>query len=225
MDNKKKILFWGGQSKAKILNNMLIKQGEELSYVYDKFITKLDFDTTAEFLNDKNSVSKIVSDSSHFVVCLGSGDYGKGRYLISMELIKRGLEPLSIISEHSIIDSTAEVGWGLQAMPGSLLHSYCKMGNACILNSNSTIDHDCIIGNGVHIMGSAAIAGRVEIGDYVSIGTNATVLPDVRIGDGAYIGAGAIVNKDVEENTIVIGNPAKPLRENEHKYDLSDFVL
>ena len=40
---------------------------------------------------------------------------------------------------------------------------------------------------------------------------------------GAYIGAGAIVNKDVEKNTIVIGNPAKALKENEHKYDLSDF--
>ncbi len=223
MSEKKKILFWGGQSKAKILNNMLRKLGEEVSYVYDKFITELDFDTSAEFSNDKNNVSKIISNSSHFVVCLGSGEYGKGRYLISMELIKRGLEPLSIISEHTIIDSTAEIGWGLQAMPGSLLHSYSKLGNACILNSNSTIDHDCLIGNGVHIMGSAAIAGGVEIGNYVSIGTNATVLPHIKIGDGAYIGAGAIVNKDVEKNTIVIGNPAKALKENEHKYDLSDF--
>jgi acetyltransferase-like isoleucine patch superfamily enzyme len=108
-------------------------------------------------------------------------------------------------------------------MPGSLLHSYSKLGNACILNSNSTIDHDCIVGNGVHIMGSAAIAGRVEIGDYVSIGTNATVLPDIKIGDGAYVGAGAVVNKDVKKNTIVIGSPAKVLKEIKHEYDLSDF--
>jgi acetyltransferase EpsM len=225
MSNKKKILFWGGQSKAKILNNMLSHHGEEVSYIYDKFITKLDFETNAQFSNDKNNVSKIISNSSHFVVCLGSGEYGKGRYLISMELIKRGLKPLSIISEHTMIDSTAKVGWGLQAMPGSLLHSYSKLGNACILNSNSTIDHDCIIGNGVHIMGSAAIAGRVEIGDYVSIGTNATVLPDIKIGHGAYIGAGAMVNKDVEKNTIVIGNPARALKEIKHEYDLSDFDL
>jgi|TARA_B110000263_G_scaffold190911_1_gene168735 acetyltransferase EpsM len=223
MNDKKKILFWGGKSKAKILNNMLNRQGEELSYIYDKFINKLDFDTNAEFSNDKNNLLKIISSSSHFVVCLGSGEYGKGRYLISMELIKRGLKPLPVISEHSIIDSTAEVGWGLQAMPGSLLHSYSKLGNACILNSNSTIDHDCIVGNGVHIMGSAAIAGRVEIGDYVSIGTNATVLPDIKIGDGAYVGAGAVVNKDVKKNTIVIGSPAKVLKEIKHEYDLSDF--
>ena len=43
MNDKKKILFWGGKSKAKILNNMLNRQGEELSYIYDKFINKLDF--------------------------------------------------------------------------------------------------------------------------------------------------------------------------------------
>ena len=72
-------------------------------------------------------------------------------------------------------------------------------------------------------MGSAAIAGRVEIGDYVSIGTNATVLPDIRIGEGAFIGAGALVNKDVEANTVVIGNPAQVLKDAEHEYDLSDF--
>jgi sugar O-acyltransferase (sialic acid O-acetyltransferase NeuD family) len=223
MKAKKKILLWGGKSKAKILNNMLLQQGEEINYIYDKFIENIDFDTNAKFSNKKNDLLKIISDSSHFVVCLGAGEYGKGRHLISLELIKKGLRPLSIISKHSFVDSTASIGWGIQAMPGSLVHSFTKVGDACILNSNSTIDHDCKVGNGVHIMGSAAIAGRVEIGDYVSIGTNATVLPDIKIGEGAFIGAGALVNKDVEANTVVIGNPAQVLKDAEHEYDLSDF--
>ena len=73
-------------------------------------------------------------------------------------------------------------------------------------------------------MGSVAIAGRVKISDYATIGTNATILPDITIGKGAYIGAGALVNKDVQDYEVVIGNPAKYLRYNKLNYDLSDFL-
>lgn len=37
-------------------------------------------------------------------------------------------------------------------------------------------------------------------------------MPGVHIGDGVVIGAGAIVTKDVEKNTIVVGNPAKIIK-------------
>ena len=44
------------------------------------------------------------------------------------------------------------------------------------------------------------------------LGSNVTVLPGVSIGDGAIIAAGAVVTKDVDENTIVAGIPAKVVR-------------
>lgn len=49
----------------------------------------------------------------------------------------------------------------------------------------------------------------VKIGSKVWIGANVTILPGVNIGDGSIIAAGAVVNKDVDENTIVGGVPAK----------------
>ena len=56
------------------------------------------------------------------------------------------------------------------------------------------------------------LKGDTVIGNDVWIGQNATILPGVHIGDGAIIGASAIVGSDVEPYTIVVGNPAKPLR-------------
>ncbi len=46
-----------------------------------------------------------------------------------------------------------------------------------------------------------------------SIGSNATILCGVTIGEGAIVGAGSVVTRDVSPNTIVAGNPARPLRE------------
>ena len=53
----------------------------------------------------------------------------------------------------------------------------------------------------------------IRVGKNVWIGAHSTILPGVTIGDGAIIGAGAVVNKDVPANTIVVGVPAKVIKE------------
>lgn len=56
------------------------------------------------------------------------------------------------------------------------------------------------------------IPSPVKIGKNVWIGAHATILPGVTIGDNAIIAAGAVVNKDVEENTVAGGVPARRLK-------------
>ena len=56
------------------------------------------------------------------------------------------------------------------------------------------------------------LKGDTIVGNDVWIGQNVTILPGVHIGDGAIIGANSVVGKDVEPYTIVVGNPAKPIR-------------
>ena len=55
-------------------------------------------------------------------------------------------------------------------------------------------------------------AAPVKIGNDVWIGAHATVLAGVTIGDGAVVAAGAVVTKDVPENTVVGGVPAKIIK-------------
>lgn len=60
--------------------------------------------------------------------------------------------------------------------------------------------------------------GCISIGNNVFIGANCKILYDVKIGDNVVIAAGSIVNKDIEDNSIVAGIPAKKIG------DFKDFV-
>ena len=68
--------------------------------------------------------------------------------------------------------------------------------------------------------GGASIAGVVEIGNYSTIGTNATILPN-KDRKRSFVGAGAVINKDVNDYEVVIGSPARKLRKQQLKADLS----
>jgi len=221
----KKILFWGGKAKAKIIEKMIFNEGDKdvhIPYIYDSFLTELPFESNAKFISSSKELSKVLSELTHFVICIGA-EHGYARYKISKELKNLGLQTVEIISPKAVLDDIDYKGDGLQIMPGAVIHKFCSIGDQCIINTNATVDHDCTLGNGVHIMGGASIAGQVKIGNYSTIGTNATVLPNINIGKGAYIGAGAVVNKDVNDYEVVIGIPARKLKNQKLNVDLSFF--
>ena len=55
-----------------------------------------------------------------------------------------------------------------------------------------------------------------RIGDNCCIGARAIIMPGVTVGNEVVVGAGAVVTKDVPNNCIVVGNPARIIKENIH---------
>lgn len=56
------------------------------------------------------------------------------------------------------------------------------------------------------------MAKPIKVGNNVWFGGNVTVLPNVTIGDNCVIGAGSVVTKDIPNNSLAVGNPAKVIR-------------
>ncbi|MGT2957812.1 DapH/DapD/GlmU-related protein [Streptococcus bovimastitidis] len=57
------------------------------------------------------------------------------------------------------------------------------------------------------------VTKAVNIGSNVWIGENVVILPGVKIGNGSIIGANSVVNKDVADNSIVVGSPARVIKQ------------
>ena len=82
----------------------------------------------------------------------------------------------------------------------------------CMLLANSYVGHDSFLDRFAHVATNAVIGANVHVGKAVHVGSNATIKEKVKIGDFSLIGAGAVVLKDVPENSVVVGNPARVLR-------------
>lgn len=73
--------------------------------------------------------------------------------------------------------------------------------------------------------------GKVHIGNNVFVGANSTILAGVNIGDNVVVGANSVVTKDVPNNCVVVGNPARVLytmdeyKEKTSKYFNADTVF
>jgi serine O-acetyltransferase len=79
-----------------------------------------------------------------------------------------------------------------------------------VISQNAVIGKNCTIYKGVTIGNSMrdGIVCAPEIGDCVWIGANATLVGKIKIGNNVLIASNAFVNRDVPDNSLVIGNPA-----------------
>ena len=89
-------------------------------------------------------------------------------------------------------------------------HGGVTVGDGCQIGHNvvfATLNHGLAPENR-----KTTYPAPIVLGKNVWIGSNATILQGVTIGDNAVVAAGAVVTRDVPDNTIVGGVPAKPLK-------------
>ena len=120
---------------------------------------------------------------------------------------------------------TADFGRNLRLGERVFINSGCRFQD----QGGITVGDDCLIGHDVvmatlnHDMDPSRRAdlhpAPIVVGNRVWIGAKATVLPGVTIGEDAVVGAGSVVTKDVPAGTVVVGSPARVVREVPRSWD------
>ena len=116
-------------------------------------------------------------------------------------------DPSAIIVESAIILDNVSIGMY------SIIGTNSKVGKGVIINNKAVIEHDVTVGDYTNISPGALILGGVTLGERVFIGAGSIVRDDVSIGTDTVVGMGALVTKDIPPKCVVIGNPARIVKE------------
>jgi sugar O-acyltransferase (sialic acid O-acetyltransferase NeuD family) len=133
---------------------------------------------------------------------------GAGRSEIRERMMKELRPPFaSIIHPRSVI--LGHISPGCVIAPGAVIAPNAKLSKHVAVNYNATIGHDVFVGDLSIVGPGSSIGGWCSIGESVYIGAGALIREKLHIGSGAIIGMGAVVTKDVPENLVAIGMPAR----------------
>ncbi len=211
-----KYVIWGSAGHAKVLSSLISLIGGEIIALFDNnsdaisslkgvqlFIGQNGFE---QWLNCQDNI-----DNIYGIAAIG-GSRGNDRIEIHNLFRSHGLKVDTLIHPTASVCSTSIIGNGSQLLSQSLLAADSVIGESCILNHQASVDHECIIGNGVHLAPSSTLCGCVILGNNVMIGAGATILPRIRIGDNTIVGAGTTVTKNLPNNVVAVGTPARVIK-------------
>lgn len=124
------------------------------------------------------------------------------------------------------VGESIRVKKGAEISPNSEVGHNSELGTRCMIQSNVKIGSNVIMGPDIKIYSrnhnysdlklpiqkQGKTQYKTVIGDDVWIGANVIILPGVKIGNHTIIGAGAVVTKNVQDYSIVGGNPGKVIK-------------
>ena len=119
---------------------------------------------------------------------------------------------INIIAPSAFVSSTAAIGVGCVIYPNCFIGAKARIDNGVFMLSGNIINHDCVIEDKVTITSGVTLAGSVTVKTGAYLGQACNIKQYLTIGSNSTVGMGAVVIKDVPDNVIVAGCPAKILR-------------
>jgi acetyltransferase EpsM len=167
------------------------------------------------FIDDKTNrnsfeglpVKHQLNSNDSYIVAIGDNHVRKAIVNNNQE----NLIVAPIVHPNSTIAGDVQIQEGTVICPHVVVNPGARISKHCIINSSAVIEHDCSIGDFVHISPNATLCGNVTVGSGTHIGAAAVIIPGIAIGKNVVVGAGSVVIRDVPDNAVVAGNPAKSI--------------
>lgn len=206
---KKKIFVFGASGHAKVVIDVIEKQGSfDIAFLADDDASLKNHDIYGyPVIGGKQEL--LAGSIRKGIVAIGSN---KARSSVSVWLRENGFELVSAVHPAAQLARGVAIGTGTVVMAGAVINSDTVIGNDVIVNTRASIDHDCNIGDGVHIAPGVTLCGTVQIGNGTFVCAGATIIPNLSVGRNVVIGAGSTVIRAIPDHFLVAGSPAKHIK-------------
>ncbi|QUH19069.1 acetyltransferase [Alkaliphilus sp. B6464] len=186
-----------------------MSQWEEVIFIDDNVKSRI-VDEVSVFTLEE-ALNQIDQSNIEFIVAAGEPSSRKFLY---EKLEHYNLEYVSVIDSGLNLSRLSSVKNGTIVHTGATITVNVHIGKGCLINKHVVIGHDVNIGDYTVISPNASIGGDVNIASNCYIGSGAIIRNGINIGQNSIIGMGAVVLKDVDPNSVMVGNPAKLLKKN-----------
>jgi sugar O-acyltransferase (sialic acid O-acetyltransferase NeuD family) len=203
MSRDKQAIVFGGGGHAKVVISTLQACGYVVAAVFDDDAAK--WGTKVMGVPVAGPLAAVEEASCRSAVIAVGNNETRKKLAGSFDL-----EWLHLAHPAAYVHSSVQLGAGTIVFAGSVIQPDAVLGDHAIVNTAATIDHDCEIGNFVHLAPGVHLAGEVEIAEGAFIGINSSALPGIRIGSWTTVGAGAVVVRDLPNDVLAFGVPARP---------------
>jgi sugar O-acyltransferase (sialic acid O-acetyltransferase NeuD family) len=150
---------------------------------------------------------------AHVVVCTGRpGNYGSRAQIVA----RLGLPAeryATIIHPSASVSSTSRVGPGSVLLAHTVLTAAVTVGSHVAIMPHVTLTHDDVVADFATLASGVRLGGGVRVCRGAYLGAGALVREQRSIGSGALVGMGAVVTRDVPEDEVWAGVPARYLRQ------------
>jgi len=149
--------------------------------------------------------------------CFIINGVGSSRSFVHKEemTLRTGCPPerfVTVVHPTASVSPTALLGPGTVVLQNAVVCSNARVGSHVVVLPCAVISHDDVIGDYTCIATGATVSGGVQVGPSCYLGCNCAIIENVQLGKNCLVGMGSVVTRDVEENSVVVGNPAKFLR-------------
>jgi sugar O-acyltransferase (sialic acid O-acetyltransferase NeuD family) len=135
----------------------------------------------------------------------------KDKFCIINKLAGLNVKFANLIHPVAKLSKTVQLGIGNIICWNTFLSTDTRIGNHVALNPGCGIGHDTVIEDYSTLYWEVTLSGNVKINEGCEIGTKAVVIPKKVVGKWSVLGAGAVVVKDIPDNSIAVGVPAKTI--------------